>query len=185
MGQGCSFPLSASKQPRNFHGSSGSGPLMRKQCAACRRGRRSRRTNFCFVPPHGRQLGNAPLSGDDETSVATKRLFSELQDASWHRRYRAHLELMRRGKRIQGEVLSRLKKAAAGSPFQSSLIWLAAACGERKEVERLAVSTNDNARLNAIRALIQFGGPGEDCGLLEDSLRDPNPQIALAALIGV
>ncbi len=128
---------------------------------------------------------NAPFSGYDETSVATKRLFSELQDASWHRRYRAHLELMRRGKRIQGEVLSRLKKAPAGSPFQSSLIWLAAACGERKEVERLTVSTNDNARLNAIRALIQFGRPGEDCGLLEKSLRDPNPQIALAALIGV
>ena len=128
---------------------------------------------------------NAPFSGYAETSVAAEKLFTELQNASWHRRYRAHLELMRRGKNIQGEVVSRLKNAPAGSPLQSSLVWLAAAGGEREEIERLAASTNDNARLNAIRASIQFGRPGEDCGLLEKALGDPNPQITLAALIGV
>jgi putative heme-binding domain-containing protein len=127
---------------------------------------------------------NAPFSGYEETSVAGEKLFAELETASWHRRSRAHLELMRRGKIIQDEVISRLKKAPAGSSLQSSLIWLAAAGGERKEIERLAVSANDNARSSALRALIQFG-LDEDCGLFEKAMGDTNPQITLAALIGV
>jgi len=45
----------ASKQGRNFHGSSSSGSLMYQQCAACGCSRRSRRTDFCFVACHGRQ----------------------------------------------------------------------------------------------------------------------------------
>jgi len=128
---------------------------------------------------------NAPFSGYEENSVPAEKLFGELEDASWQRRYRAHVELLRRGKSIQGDAVSRLKNAPDGSPLQSLLIWLAAAGGDREQIEALAVSPNDGTRLNAIRALAQSRKGGEDCGLLEKALEDPNPHVALAALIGV
>jgi putative heme-binding domain-containing protein len=127
----------------------------------------------------------APFSAYEETDVPADRLFSELEDPSCQRRYRAHVELMRRGQSIQAGVVSRLQKAPVGGPIQSSLIWLAAAGGESQPIKALAVSPNDSTRLNAIRALTQSGWRGEDCRLFEQALEDPNPQVALAALIGV
>ncbi len=128
---------------------------------------------------------NAPFSAFEETTAPDEKLFAELEAASWHRRNRAHLELVRRGPRVGREAAARLGNASPGSPLQTSLIWLAAVGGATKEIESLAAAANDYARLQAIRALGRFGSPGVTCGLLEKALADPNPQIALAALIGV
>src|SRR5437773_12174860 len=67
----------------------------------------------------------------------------------------------------------------------TSLLWLAAVGGATKEIEPLAASRNDNARLQAIRALSRFGSPGATCSILEKALADPNLQVAHAALIGL
>jgi hypothetical protein len=40
---------------------------------------------------------SAPFDGYDETSVPVEKLYAELASDSWNRRYRAHVELLRRG----------------------------------------------------------------------------------------
>src|SRR5439155_20902861 len=40
---------------------------------------------------------NAPFAAFEETTAPEEKLFAELESASWHRRYRAHIELLRRG----------------------------------------------------------------------------------------
>jgi len=128
---------------------------------------------------------NAPFAAFEETTAPEEKLFTELESASWHRRYRAHIELLRRGGSVCREAASRLATAPAGSPLHTSLLWLAAVGGATKEIEPLAASRNDNARLQAIRALSRFGSPGATCGILEKALADPNLQVAHAALIGL
>jgi putative heme-binding domain-containing protein len=128
---------------------------------------------------------NAPFSAFDESTAPEEKLFAELEDASWHRRYRAHIELLRRGKSVSRRAASRLASVAAGSPLQTSLLWLAAAGGETKAVESFATSSNANARLQAIRALNRFSSQPTTCGILEKALADTNLQVAHAALIGL
>ena len=128
---------------------------------------------------------NAPFNAFEETGAPTEKLFAELENASWHARYRAHIELLRRGPSVGREAASRLARAPAGSPLQTSLIWLAAVGGETKAVEPLVASSNDNARLQAIRALSRFGSPEATCGILERALADSNLHVALAALDGL
>jgi hypothetical protein len=128
---------------------------------------------------------DAPFPAVEETAAPKEILFAELENTSWHRRYRAHIELLRRGRSLCREAASRLATAPAGSPLHTSLLWLAAVGGATKEIEPLAASRNDNARLQAIRALSRFGSPGATCGILEKALADPNLQVAHAALIGL
>jgi putative heme-binding domain-containing protein len=128
---------------------------------------------------------DAPFPAVEETAAPKKVLFAELENTSWHRRYRAHIELLRRGRSLCREAASRLSTAAAGSPLQTSLLWLAAVGSETKEIEPLAASPNDNTRLQAIRALSRFGSRGGTCSILEKALTDKNPQVAHAALIGL
>lgn len=128
---------------------------------------------------------NSPFPAYEETSAVTDKLFAELENASWQRRYRAHIELMRRGGAVCQEAAARLARAPSGSSQQNSLIWLAAAGGATKEVERLAASTHDDTRLQALRALNSFGSSPEVCGTFRRSLADTNPRVAHAALIGL
>jgi putative heme-binding domain-containing protein len=128
---------------------------------------------------------DAPFPAVEETAAPKEILFAELENTSWHRRYRAHIELLRRGGSVCREAASRLATAPAGSPLHTSLLWLAAVGGATKEIEPLAASRNDNARLQAIRALSRFGSPGATCGILEKALADSNLQVAHAALIGL
>jgi hypothetical protein len=128
---------------------------------------------------------NAPFAAFDESAAPEGKLFAELEEASWHRRYRAHIELLRRGKSISRQAASRLSGAPAGSSLQTSLLWLAAAGGETKSVESFVASSNANARLQAIRALSRFGAQPATCSLLETALADTNLQVAHAALIGI
>src|SRR5258706_4755431 len=128
---------------------------------------------------------NAPFRAFEETTAPKEKLLAELEDSSWHRRYRAHIELLRRGPSVCREAASRLALAPAGSPLQTSLIWLAAAGGAAKDIEPLAASRNENTRVQAIRALSRFGSPDVNRGILEKALADPNLQVVHAALIGL
>jgi putative heme-binding domain-containing protein len=128
---------------------------------------------------------NAPFAAFEETTAPEEKLFDELESASWHRRYRAHLELLRRGGSVCREAASRLATAPAGNPLHTSLLWLAAVGGETEEIVPLAASPNDNTRLQAIRALSRFGSRDGTCSILDKALTDVNPQVAHAALIGL
>jgi putative heme-binding domain-containing protein len=128
---------------------------------------------------------SAPFPAYEETTASSKKLFAELKNPSWQWRYRAHLELLWRGKSIASDLASRLKQAPSDSP----LIWLAAATRVMSDTEPLVHSANDNTRLQAIRALTRFGTFGAartpQSDLLVRALADPDPQVALAALVGV
>jgi putative heme-binding domain-containing protein len=128
---------------------------------------------------------DAPFAGFGETTVSKDRLFAELADSSWHRRYRAHIELSRRGPEIGRDAASRLSSAPTGSSLETSLLWLAAAGGATKEIEPYASSINGNTRWQAIRALSRFGSKNAICDILEKAIADSSPQVAHAALIGL
>jgi len=128
---------------------------------------------------------NAPFPAFEETTVPNEKLFAELEEASCHRRSRAQIELLRRGRSVCREAASRLGSAPAGSPLQTCLLWLAAVGGKAEEIEPLAASPNDNTRLQAIRALSRFGSQGVTCGILEKALADSDLRVAHAALIGL
>src|SRR6267142_553994 len=127
----------------------------------------------------------APFPAFEETTAPHEKLFAELENESSHRRYRAHIELLRRGRRVCHMAASRLATTAAGSPLQTSLLWLTAVGGETKEIEPLAASPNDNTRLQTVRALSRFGSKDGTCSILEKALSDVNRQVAHAALIGL
>src|SRR5579862_172872 len=126
---------------------------------------------------------NAPFDAYDETAASPEKLFAELESASCQRRYRAHVELQRRGNLVSREAATRLAGAPDGSPVQSSLAWIAASGGERAALVKLASSPDPNARLQGIRALARFGTSAQDLALFETALTDKNPQVAHAALI--
>lgn len=128
---------------------------------------------------------DAPFPAYDETSVSDKKLFGELGTDSWQRRQRAHIELLRRGQAACREAAGRLGHAPAGSSLQSSLIWLAVAGGGSQQLERLAVSPNEKTRLQVVRAIARFGSQENACKVCENALTDADPQVVLAALIGV
>jgi putative heme-binding domain-containing protein len=128
---------------------------------------------------------HAPFPGFEETTAPKEKLFAELEDASWHLRSRAHIELLRRGKSVGSDAAGRLATTAAGSPLHTSLLWLAAVGGETKEIVSLASSPNDDTRLQTVRALSRFGAKDVTCGILEKALSDVNPRVVHAALIGL
>ncbi len=128
---------------------------------------------------------NAPFFAYDETVISDKKLFAELGTESWQRRQRAQLELLRRGKTAWREAATCLAHAPAGSPLQASLIWLTSAGGATNQIEELAASLDGNTRLQAVRAVSHFESAAKACGLLDKALGDPDPQVVLAALIGL
>jgi hypothetical protein len=128
---------------------------------------------------------DAPFAGFEETTSSNEKLFTELAASSWHRRYRSHVELSRRGSEIGRQAASRLASAPAGSSLLTSLLWLAAAGGATKEIGPFASSGNDNTRVQAIRALSRFASQDAICGFLEKGCADSNLHVAHAALIGI
>ncbi len=123
----------------------------------------------------------APFEGYEEATATLPKLYAELENASWHRRYRAHIELQRRGSAAGLEAGTRLGKTDAGSPLQIHLLWLAAAGGATEPVAALVTSAAPTTRQNALRALAQFA-PKPERAVFEKALGDPDPQVIHAAL---
>ncbi|MDB5323961.1 MAG: hypothetical protein JWN40_5592, partial [Phycisphaerales bacterium] len=91
----------------------------------------------------------APFDGYEETTATLEKLFAELSSQSWHRRYRAHVELTRRGATARKQAGERLAAANIGSPLHTHLLWLTAASGELKMIEPLAASDHAETRKQA------------------------------------
>ena len=127
---------------------------------------------------------NAPFEAYEETTASNDKLFSELPNPSWERRYRAHIELSRRGKTIAVDVEKQFHQTPQDSAAFNHLIWLQAANSTR-DIASLAKASNDGVRLQAIRAIARFGKSAEDRTILDDALTDKNPQVIAAALVGI
>lgn len=123
----------------------------------------------------------APFDGYEETSAAVEKLYAELESPSWQRRYRAHVELLRRGEPACQPAAAKLPKAAPGSPPSIHLLWLAAAAGASDRVAPLTASPVAEMRHQALRALARFA-PAPDRAIFERALGDTDPQCVQVAL---
>jgi len=127
---------------------------------------------------------DAPFEGYEETTASNDKLFSELQNPSWQRRYRAHIELSRRGKSVAADVEKQFERTPQDSVAFNHLLWLEAADSTR-EIIPLAKSKSDPSRLQAVRAIARFGQSNEDRTVLDEALNDKNPRVIAAALAGI
>ncbi len=127
---------------------------------------------------------DAPCDSYEETAAPMEKLFAELENPSWQRRYRAHVELLRRGETACREAAVRLDNAAPGSALQIHLLWLAAAGGEVEKVKLLSEVGRAEVRCQALRALDHFA-PEIDNAVFDRSLKDANPQAVQASLVAM
>lgn len=121
---------------------------------------------------------DAPFDAYEETQADESKLVSELTKPSWQRRYRAHLELVRRIRSTDKPRLKNLPPDAHG-------IWLAAAAGQYGWVVGLSASKDANIRLQAVRALMRFGNSPADYDVLVNALADEAAPVVHAGLIGL
>jgi putative heme-binding domain-containing protein len=129
-------------------------------------------------------LESAPFEAYEETAASVEKLYAKLESASWQSRYRAHIELLRRGAEACAPAAGKLDKAEPGSPLHTHLLWLAAAGGAIDKIAALAASVNGETRHQALRALVRFA-PALDRSIFERALDDSNPQAVHSALAGL
>lgn len=129
-------------------------------------------------PPH------APFDAYEETEATVERLYAELDQPAWYRRYRAHVELLRRGPAGTAAAPARLARSRPDAPAHGHLIWLAAAAGAAGPVADLLGNPTAETRHQALRALNRFAAP-LDAGRLAAALDDADFQVVHAALVAL
>ena len=126
-----------------------------------------------------------PFEPYEGTTASPQKLFGELSDPSWWRRYRAHVEILRRGGPLLGEATRQLKTAKPGDRAAVHLVHLAAAGGTSKaETTLTGLATHADAalRLQAIRALSRLSPSKARRELFVRAVDDANPQVRHAAV---
>jgi len=105
-----------------------------------------------------------------------KKNFSlKLEDASWYRRSRATSSCCVVGKGVGREAAGRLASAAAGSPLQVSLLWLAAVGGETRKLCLRGFSERQHPFYRRFAHSAACSKDG-NCGILaQNALSDVNP----------
>ena len=99
----------------------------------------------------------APFVGYESTDAKLDALWDALSDPSWHKRYRAHIELMRRGGESLKAANKRLLTTKATDPAVHHLIWLAARSQQGSlHLLPMVDHTDPLIRVQAIRALSEF-----------------------------
>lgn len=125
-----------------------------------------------------------PFDGYDITTAQADKLWRELSDPSWHRRYRAHQEILRRGGVLLKEANRRLNQAEADDPAVPHLVWLSAASGAGSlHLTARADDADPMVRLQAVRALTEYPEQLRHYPLLVKRLLDEHPQVQHAALL--
>jgi putative heme-binding domain-containing protein len=131
---------------------------------------------------------SAPFDGYEATQASEDKLFDELGQNSWHRRDRAHVEILRRG----GKLLQRAGHENAEQlkgPKVEHLIWLAAASGQPEVSKQLQViagaEESSEARLQALRALGEYTDLHAPRELFAEALKVADPPLQLAALVAL
>ena len=124
----------------------------------------------------------APLATRNE--MTPEKLWQELGDPSWPRRYRAHVEMMRRGGDFLKQANKRLLHAKADDPALHSLIWLAAASQQGSlHLLSLLEHADPRVRAQAVRALTEFPDQLREEPLFTKLLLDDNPKVQHAAML--
>ncbi len=120
-----------------------------------------------------------------ESSEATpEKLWQELRDPSWQRRYRAHIEMTRRGGAFLKDANKRLLDAKAGDPALHHLIWLAAKSGQGSlHLLGLVDHADPKVRVQAIRALAEFPEQLREEPIFTKALLDTDAQVRIAAVL--
>ena len=117
------------------------------------------------------------------TEAPPERLWQELSNPSWQRRYRAHIEMTRRGGDLLKQANKRLLDAKASDPALHHLIWLAAKSGQGSlHLLSLVDHADSLVRVQAIRALTEFPEQLRDEPIFMESLLAENPMVQLAAM---
>jgi putative heme-binding domain-containing protein len=125
-----------------------------------------------------------PFEPYEATTATTDRLWAELGDPSWQRRYRAQIEIQRRGGEPIKDANRRLLDSLATDPALHPLIWLAAASQESSlHLLSLLGHKEPLVRRQALRALTEF--PEQLNGQLDFTrqLRDADSGVVHAALL--
>jgi putative heme-binding domain-containing protein len=126
-----------------------------------------------------------PFEPYDATTATAGKLFAELSQPSWERRYAAHVEILRRGGDLLDEAARRLAKVTIGDPAINHLPWLAGAGGSPAAVKALTYDRHlvpDDARFQALRALAEFPALKAPSSVFAEALRDEDPRVRLVAL---
>lgn len=119
----------------------------------------------------------------DATKATPEKLWKELNDPSWLRRYRAHVEMMRRGGEFLKLANNKLLFATASDPALHHLIWLAARSGQGSlHLLSMIRHTDPAVRAQAIRALTEFPDQLREEPIFTKALLDDHPQVQHAAL---
>ena len=126
---------------------------------------------------------NAPSEAFDVVGATAEKLWQELSDPSWQRRYRAHIEMMRRGGDFLTQANKRLLTAKANDPAFSHLIWLAAK-SEQGSLHLLGLVEHSDPRIRVqvTRALTEYPEQLREEPIFAKLLLDENPQVQLAAM---
>lgn len=128
---------------------------------------------------------NHPFAGYEIASASDEELWTELSNPSWWRRYRAHGELLRRGRRLTEQSLARLDSLSQEDPARLHLPWIVGARETYEAGQRLApLARNEDpaVRLQTVRVFAEYSGLGGESSIFENALKDSDPHIQLAAM---
>jgi len=124
--------------------------------------------------------------GYDAPAATAQRLWEELSNPSWQRRYRAHIEILRRNGPFLVEATERSNQIRGDDPAVNHLPWLAGASGTADACEtlvKLARAPDAALRLQAIRALAEFRQLKPPREILEQAINDPDPKVCHSAIV--
>ena len=122
----------------------------------------------------------------DAPAAKQRKLWRELSNPSWQPRYRAHLEILRRGGPLLAEATRRLNQVGGDDPARYHLPWLAGASGTadaRRLLVELAGAADATLRQQAIRALAEFRRLQPPRTVFEQAVNDPDPKVRHAATV--
>ncbi|HZZ81737.1 MAG TPA: hypothetical protein VFE62_24765 [Gemmataceae bacterium] len=126
----------------------------------------------------------APFEPYEASEATADKLWRELNHASWQRRYRAHIEIARRGGDLLKEAKTRLRDATASDPAYSHLIWLTAK-GRQGSLHLIGLIGHADAkvRAQALRALGEFPEQLHREPIFTNALSDKDAHVRLSAML--
>ncbi len=124
-----------------------------------------------------------PSAPYDVVEATSAKLWQELNEASWQRRYRAHIEIVRRGGVFLTDANHRLLNAKSDDPALHHLIWLAAKSGKGSlHLLALVSDADPRVRVQALRALAEFPEQLREEPIFTKALLDEHPQVQRASM---
>ena len=126
-----------------------------------------------------------PFDGYDAASVDAEKLWEELSNPSWHRRYNAHIEILRRGSNLHQEAIERLLNLSRDDPAVFHLPWIAGADGSAQASRVLhewSLDEDERLRIQVLKVLSEFPRLEATEGVFIRALSDPDSRVQHVAL---